>query len=222
MCGRYSQTTDPAKLAKRFGLTSPGSDVVCRYNIAPTQDAPVIAIDGSKRFISMRWGLIPSWAKDAAIGNRMINARAETLTEKPSFRKAFERRRCLVPTDGFYEWRKTDAKTKTPMHFVLKSRQPFAFAGLWESWKNPDGQELRSFTIITTAANDLLRPIHDRMPVILRPEDEEKWLDIGSSDTAKLIPLLGPYPAEEMETYAVSTLVNSPRNDTPACIVPTA
>lgn len=180
----------------------------------------MVANDAPTRLSLMRWGLIPSWAKDTAIGNRMINARAETLAEKPSFRKAFEKRRCIVPADSFFEWRKTNGKTKIPVRFVLKSREPFAFAGLWETWRKPDGQELRSFTIITTAANDLLRPIHDRMPVILRQSDEGKWLDPSAADAAKLTLLLAQYPAEAMESYDVSTLVNSPRNDVPECIAP--
>lgn len=221
MCGRYTQTADPDKLAQRFRLQTPGPGMSRRYNIAPTQDAPVVANDDPKRLRLMRWGLIPSWAKDEAIGNRMINARAETLAEKPSFKKPFERRRCLVLADGFYEWRKTPGVTKVPMRFVLKSREPFAFAGLWDLWRASDGKEITSFTIVTTEANDLLRPVHDRMPVILRREDEERWLDSNQADPSRFLPLLRPYPAAEMEGYDVSTVVNSPRNDVPACVAPT-
>ena len=220
MCGRYTQTADPAKLARRFRLEPPGPGISRRYNIAPTQDAPVIANDAPKNIRMMRWGLVPSWAKDAAIGNRMINARAETLSEKPSFKKPLERRRCLVLADGFYEWRVAAGRAKIPVRIVMKSHEPFAFAGLWDLWRDPEGRELASFTIITTEANELLKPIHDRMPVILRPEDEDRWLDPGPTDTAKLAPLLKPYLTEEMEAYDVSTRVNSPKNDDPVCITP--
>lgn len=218
MCGRYTQTSDPAKLAQRFHLEPPGPELSRRYNIAPTQDAPVVANDDPKRLRLMRWGLIPAWAKDAAIGNRMINARAETLAEKPSFKKPFERRRCLVLADGFYEWRVVAGRAKIPVRIVLKSREPFVFAGLWDLWRGPEGRELATFTIITTQANEILKPIHDRMPVILRPKDEEMWLTSGPVEAAKLAHLLKPYPADEMEAYDVSQLVNSPRNDTLECI----
>lgn len=221
MCGRYTQATDPAKLAQRFRLEPPGPGIGRRYNIAPTQDAPIVTNDDPKHLCLMRWGLVPSWAKDAAIGNRMINARAETLAEKPSFRKPLERRRCLVLADGFYEWRKEAGSANIPIRFVLKSREPFAFAGLWDTWRAPDGKELVSFTIVTTEANELLRPVHDRMPVILRREDEERWLDPDLKDSARLLPLLRPYAAAEMEAYEVSMLVNSPRNDVLACAAPT-
>lgn len=217
MCGRYSQTTPIDALVKRFNVSAPCADFPARFNIAPSQLAPVVVLIENTILTSMRWGLVPSWAKNESIGNRMINARAETLAEKPSFRKAFERRRCLILADGFYEWRKTDSKINLPVRFVLEDREPFAFAGLWETWRKPDGQELRSFTIITTSANDLLRPIHDRMPVILRRPDEEKWLDPSTKDAAKL---LTQYPAEAMKGYDVSTLVNSPNNDSSACIQP--
>lgn len=220
MCGRYSQTADPDRLVQRFRLDPPGPGVAHRYNIAPTQDAPVIANDAPGRLRLMRWGLIPSWAKDEAIGNRMINARAETLAEKPSFQKPLEWRRCLVLADGFYEWRKINGSTKVPMRFVLKSREPFAFAGLWDVWRAQDGREVSSFTIVTTVANDLLRPVHGRMPVILQPEDEERWLDPGRSDPSSFLPMLKTYPTAEMDGYDVSMLVNSPRNDVPACMLP--
>ena len=150
----------------------------------------------------------------------MINARAETLAQKSSFRKSLKARRCLVLVDGFYEWCKVKgSRTKVPMRFVLKSREPFAFAGLWDTWEKPDGGELQSFTIITTEANELLGPVHDRMPVILRQEDDDMCLDLDLKDVGKLLPVLRPYPSEKMEAYQVSTLVNSPKNDTPECIV---
>ena len=168
----------------------------------------------------MRWGLVPFWAKEASIGYKMINAKSETLAEKPSFRKPFKEKRCLVLADGFYEWEKTDKKNKVPYRFVLKNRQPFAFAGLWDVWKTPEGDTLLSFTIITTRANELMERIHDRMPVILNEKDEAKWLDPEFKDTDKLSSLLQPYPSEQMVAYKVSTIVNSPKNDTPSCIEP--
>ena len=170
----------------------------------------------------MHWGLIPSWAKDMSIGNKMINARAETVAEKASFKKPFKDKRCLVLANGFYEWKKTDKKNKIPYYFMLKSKQPFAFAGLWEEWKNPEGEKILSFTIITTKANELMEPIHDRMPVILKENVETQWLDPENKDTDKLLSLLQPYPAGLMESYRVSDIVNSPKNDIPACVEPIA
>jgi putative SOS response-associated peptidase YedK len=167
----------------------------------------------------MRWGLIPSWAKDPSIGNRMINARAETIAEKPAFRAALKKRRCLIPADGFFEWQKL-GNVKQPVRIVLKSRQPFGFAGLWEQWVAPDGEGILSCTIITTEANELLKPIHDRMPVILMQDVEAVWLDPKIQETEKLLPLLRQYPPEQMEFYPVSREVNSPAHDTPDCIVP--
>ncbi len=222
MCGRYSQASDIERLLARFLLAPPGFPLAARYNIAPTQEAPVVVFEAARELVLCRWGLIPSWAKDAAIGARMINARAETILEKPSFKRPFQRTRCLVLADGFYEWKKEgDGKKKTPMRIRLRSREPFAFAGLWDSWRSPEGKVIRSFTIITTEANEALRPIHDRMPVILKPEEESAWLD-PRSNPLQMAGLLGPYPAQEMEAYEVSTLVNSPRNDAPECITPAA
>jgi putative SOS response-associated peptidase YedK len=168
----------------------------------------------------MRWGLVPFWAKEISIGYKMINAKAETVHEKPSYRKPFKERRCLVLADGFYEWKRPDKKTKIPFLFVLKTRGPFAFAGLWDLWKNPNGEELLTFTIITTSANELMAPIHDRMPVILPQKVESRWLDPEFKDTDKLKTLLQPYPSDKMEAYEVSSIVNSPKNDTPSCIEP--
>jgi putative SOS response-associated peptidase YedK len=198
-----------------------------RYNLAPGQDAPVIIQEKSRVLKLMHWGLVPSWAKETSTGYKMINARAETLTQKPSFKKSFQRRRCLVPADGFYEWRKNGGRAKTPLRFVLKSGEPFAFAGLWDIWQGSDEDEtegnnrlpLLSFTIITTEANDLIRPIHDRMPVILQPKDEDAWLDPDLKDVNKLVSLLVPYPSDKMMGYEVSSLVNSPKNDTPECLL---
>jgi putative SOS response-associated peptidase YedK len=219
MCGRYTQTAAAEDLLSRFGLHEQGVTVRPRYNLAPSQEAPVVVNEDSKMLRLMRWGLVPSWAKDSSIGDRMINARAETITEKPSFRRLVFRSRCLVPADGFYEWRKV-GRGKVPMRMLLKSRELFSFAGLWDRWKKPDGTELESFTIITTEANDLIKHIHNRMPVILRLEDEERWLDPDLKETAELTSFLKPYPPDKMEAYSVSRMVNSPVNDIPECIVP--
>src|SRR3990170_2727696 len=222
MCGRMTLTTDKDDLQSRFGYPDDSSVLFKpRYNIAPSQDSPVVTVKEDNRvLIMMRWGLIPFWAKEASIGYKMINAKSETLTEKPSFRKPFKEKHCLVLADGFYEWEKTDKKNKVPYRFVLKNRQPFAFAGLWDVWKTPEGDTLLSFTIITTRANELMERIHDRMPVILHEKDEAKWLDPEFKDTEKLSSLLQPYPSEQMVAYKVSTIVNSPKNDTPSCIEP--
>jgi len=219
MCGRYTQTQAGPILLSRFRLEETALDLKPRYNIAPGQEAAVVVREETTALATMRWGLVPSWAQDPAIGNRMINARAETITEKPSFKRLIERRRCLVLADGFYEWRKEE-RGKVPMRFVLKSREPFALAGLWDRWRNPDGAELRTFTIITTVANELMRPIHDRMPVILARDAEEPWLDAGSGNTAAILSSLKPYASGSMEAYDVTTLVNSPKNDRPECVAP--
>ena len=165
----------------------------------------------------MRWGLIPHWAKDPGIGSRMINARAETVAEKPAFRDALRRRRCLVLADGFFEWQRTD-RAKRPMRIVMRSGEPFAFAGLWSVWKDPNGNRVPSCAIITTEANGLLRPIHDRMPVILARDAEEFWLDGGAIDPGALGGVLAPFTADAMEAYEVSTLVNSAANNHPGVI----
>jgi putative SOS response-associated peptidase YedK len=192
-----------------------------RYNIAPSQPVAVVPNDGQLKLDFYVWGLIPSWSKDPSIGNRLINARGETLAEKPSFRSAFRRRRCLIPADGFYEWQQVPGqKTKTPMYIRLKSDEPFAFAGLWESWNSPDGSNVLSCTIITTTPNALMEPIHNRMPVILPASAYNQWLEPGEVNPASLQPLIQPYPAEAMTAYAVSTLVNRPENDVAALIQP--
>lgn len=218
MCGRYSQAADLKTLKRRFGLEGEVA-LKPRYNLAPSQEGPVVVGNSPRRLKLMRWGLVPSWAEGPSLGPRLINARAETLAERPAFHRAFQSRRCLVLADGFYEWRK-EKGAKVPMRFVLRNREPFAFAGLWETWKDPQGPELQSFTIVTTGANELLKPVHDRMPAILRPEQEALWLDAGFNDTRALSRLLAPYPPEEMEGYAVSPLVNSPRNDLQRCLEP--
>jgi putative SOS response-associated peptidase YedK len=173
----------------------------------------VVEEDDKRKLEILHWGLIPSWARDPAIGNKMINARAETVPKKPSFRSAFKKRRCLVLADGFYEWQKTD-DGKQPYHIKMQDDSPFAFAGLWETWKN--GEEIRSCTIITTDANDLMSEIHHRMPVILHPEDYAMWLDPDFDEKEPLTSLLKPYPADTMEAYAVSRRVNKPSNNEPS------
>jgi putative SOS response-associated peptidase YedK len=221
MCGRYTLATQLDLLADRFGFETGSVSYQPRYNVAPGQDMPVVISDGGGRLAMMRWGLVPYWAREESIGYRMINARAETLAEKPSFKKSLQSRRCLVLADGFYEWRKQlPGKRKTPMRFVLRNRRPFGFAGLWDSWRQPDGEPLRTFTIITTSANEIVRPVHDRMPVILRPEDEDLWLNGESEGSEVLTNLLRPFAAELLEAYEVSWEVSSPSNDSPACIEP--
>ena len=227
MCGRFTLTTDLKALAERFSvLPPPTASYNPRYNIAPTQPVVVVGDDGSRYMKQMKWGLIPSWAKDPAIGNKMINARADTIAEKPSFRNALKKlrnalkkHRCLIPADGFYEWKKLE-KLKPPMHIVLKSREPFAFAGIWEHWTSPEKEEVLTCTIITTVANELMKDVHDRMPVILTRETESTWLDPKIQEPEKLLPLLKQNPADEMEFYPVSRQVNSPAVDKPSNIEP--
>lgn len=218
MCGRYTMHHLPQQLAMRFGITEERATPTERYNIAPTQAVPVIIEGDGARFLdTMQWGLIPSWAKEPGIGNKMINARAETLPEKPAFKAALSRRRCLIPADGFYEW-KTEGGTRQPMHIRRKDGELFAFAGLWEEWKQADGTPLRTCTIITTSPNAVLQPIHDRMPAILLPEDEAKWLQVALNKSAEAIRLLHPYPAELLEAYPVDRRVNIPTFEDPALL----
>ncbi len=226
MCGRFTLTSNMDELQARFDFEA--RDLVFRpkYNVAPTQEVVTVLSDrdnpGHNRAELMRWGLIPFWAKDSKIGARMINARAETLADKPAFRNALRMRRCLVLADGFYEWKKEE-KGKTPMYIGLrpgasKGRTTFAMAGLYETWKSPEDELVRSCTIITTSPNSLMEDIHNRMPVILPREAEATWLGRQLEEGETLTSLLTPYPAEEMEAYVVSTLVNSAKNDFPECI----
>ena len=219
MCGRFALYSDPLTLARRF-QAEPPSDYGPHFNIAPTQ--PILMLREKmmqREFVYARWGLVPHWAKEIKTGYSMINARAETVDQRPAFRSAFHRRRCLIPADGFYEWQvRSGAKIKQPWFVTLKERQPMALAGLWEVWRSPEGERLESCTIIVTDANELMKPIHDRMPVILPPDDWKTWLDPGYCDTVALKSLLRPYPSEEMAAWPVGTLVNNPRNDTPSCI----
>jgi len=221
MCGRYTLRTPVDSLVEAFEIEEYPSSITPSYNIAPTQEvAAVVEEDEKRKLERFHWGLIPSWAKDPAIGNKMINARAETVSEKPSFRKAFKVRRCLVLADGFYEWQKMD-NGKQPYYIKMQDDSPFAFAGLWEIW-GKNGEEIRSCTIITTDANDLMDEIHHRMPVILQPEDYSMWLDPDFDEEASLTSLLKPYPAAAMEAYPVSRRVNKPSNNEPGVVEPTA
>ena len=220
MCGRFALKAPPRSIQEHFHLPetvylSP------RYNIAPSQSIAVVRHlpgENFRHLDMLRWGLIPHWAKDMKIGYRLINARSETLAQKPSFRTAFKKQRCLIVADGFYEW-KHSGKTKQPYFVNLNTGNVFGFAGLWESWKSPDGNIVESCTIITTSPNELIREIHDRMPVILHPEQYETWLQ-DSPSVHTLQQLLMPYPADEMEIFRVSSEVNSPQNDSPTCLVP--
>lgn len=225
MCGRYV-LTQPAEVLDEYFEVSPeaapeAAEAVSafgpRYNIAPTQEAPIVRADGERRTLSLaRWGLVPYWAEDAKIGNRLINARSETAGSKPAFREALRRRRCLVPADGFYEWKKV-GKSRQPYLFRPRDGHPLGLAGLWERWH--DGPlTLESFTLLTTEANETLEPIHDRMPVILPPASFARWLDPANENPEELVPLLAPCPADLLESLPVSTLVNDPTNEGAALI----
>jgi putative SOS response-associated peptidase YedK len=204
-------------LAEHFGI--PVVEIPPRYNITPTQEVLAIRAAGAGReFVNLRWGLIPSWAKDKKIGARLINARADGVADKPSFRSAFKSRRCLIPADGFFEWQKAGSK-KQPYYVTLLDGGPFAFAGLWERWHGDEG-DIQSCSIVTTDANELLRPLHDRMPVILDPKDFAAWLDQNPGPREEPLALLKPFPSEAMQAVPVSTTVINPRNQGPACIEP--
>jgi putative SOS response-associated peptidase YedK len=221
MCGRYVVKTPVLELATMFDLMDVPA-LTPRFNVAPTQMVPVVRLkpETKKReLVMLKWGLIPAWAKDAAIANQMIMARADTVADKPAFRDAFRRRRCLMVADGFYEWQKTNGK-KQPYFIGLKDQSPFAFAGLWERWKNPEGDAVESCALITTDANHVVKPIHDRMPVILQRQDYETWLDLEIQDTMALQKFLQPYPVEAMMAYPVSSFVNDPRNEASRCLDP--
>jgi len=220
MCGRFALYRGLEEIKEAFQVQQVSADLEPSYNVAPTQDvAVVVQRPEGVSLEKMRWGLIPFWAKDPGIGSRMINARSETVHEKPSFKRPLKNRRCLVVADGFYEWQKVDG-TKIPTFIRLKSQRPFGFAGLYDVWKPPDGEAITSCTIITTDANPFLQPIHNRMPVILPRPQEALWLDPAIQNVDELLSILTPYPAEEMEAYAVSRLVNSTQNNTPECIQP--
>ena len=217
MCGRYSFVPNQ-NFAERFQVENQQLELLPRYNVAPGQAMPVITRNSPNRVEEMRWGLVPFWAKDPRIGNRMINARAETIAEKPAFRRPLAARRCLVPASGFYEWQRSE-EGKIPHYIFLRDIDSFAFAGLYEIWKDDADNVLRTYTIITTTPNALMEPIHNRMPVILAREDEALWLD-KEAEIPALLALLRPYPAEQMDAYAVSRAVNSPANEGEALLEP--
>ena len=220
MCGRYSLTTAPEAMRRLFGTRGPLANLPPRYNIAPTQDAPVVrpAEDGGGReLVMLRWGLVPSWSRGPDSRYSMFNARAETVADKPAFRAAFRARRCLVPASGFFEWRKL-GRAKQPYHIGVEGRAAFALAGLWDRWAGGEGEAIQSFTIIVTEANELIRPLHERMPVIIDPADYGLWLEGGAEAADRARALLKPYPAEAMAAYAVSARVNNPRHDDAQCL----
>jgi putative SOS response-associated peptidase YedK len=217
MCGRYALTSPPEVIAERFGLAWV-PDVPPHYNIAPGQTIPVVRdAEQGRELVVLKWGLIPPWAKDASIGTRLINARGETLGDKPAFRNAYRRRHCLIPADAFYEW-KAIAGRKQPYCIRMRDQTPFGMAGLWEHWVAPDGQAVESCTIVTAAATALIAELHDRMPLIVAPADYDAWLAAGQKEAA----LPRAVAAEELVYYPVSPLVSNARNDVPACLVPIA
>ena len=220
MCGRFTITLDPAFFQQELDLGKAPSEWTPRYNAAPTQNIPVVLDASTRDVVMLRWGLIPHWAKDVSIGYRMINARSETIQEKPSFRNAFKQRRCLILADGFYEWQKSDSKSapKVPYYFQLKDGSPFAFAGIWETWQTPEENELRSCSIITCAPNKLVAQAHARMPVIFDKNTCWNWMTEQSADV--LQSMLAPFPAEGMRAHPVGLTVNNPRTDSAECIQP--
>ncbi len=221
MCGRFTLTANPADFADEFDDAEFPQQFAPRYNISPSQPVLSILNDGKLAATFVLWGLIPSWAKDPTIGSRLINARAETLSEKPAFRGALKYKRCVIPADGFYEWKsQPGTKSKIPHYIRLKTRKPFALAGLWDEWHSPDGATVRTCTIVTTAPNSLMAGLHDRMPVILKSGAVGDWLDPSPRAAESLAGILGPHPAKLMEAYPVSTLVNSPSNDREECVAP--
>lgn len=218
MCGRFTLTSPASKLVEFFATLEPEFQLEPRYNIAPTQMTPAIVEQGGARLMRlMRWGLVPSWAKHLSEGARMINARAETIDSKPAFRKAFRKRRCLIPADGFFEWKKV-GKDKQPYLIGMSNEEPFAFAGLWERWHDPESENIvESYSVVTTAPNQLMVGIHDRMPAILPAEACHRWLNDATPDSERL-DLLSPYPAGDMRAFPVHRSVGNVRNDTPLCI----
>ena len=219
MCGRFSRKATLQAIIDEFEIEDVTGTIKPSYNVAPGQDVAVILKDENRKLGLLKWGLIPSWAKDPAIGNRMINARAESVAEKPSFKHPIRRKRCLIVADGFYEWRK-EGKQKVPMYIFLKDQKPFVFAGLWDTWTAPDGKMVATCTIITTEPNTFMERIHNRMPVILPKHHIDTWLDRSIDNEQEVLPLLKPYPEKEMDAYEVSRFVNSPKNNSPECIKP--
>ncbi len=219
MCGRYTLTSAPEALRALFGYEEQ-PNFPPRYNVAPTQPIPIVRlVDGKRHFALVRWGLLPSWVKDPKTFTLLINARGESAAEKPAFRAAIKRRRCLIPADGFYEWQAADER-KRPFYVHAKSGAPLAFAGLWETWTGPNGEELETATIVTTRANRMLSPIHDRMPVIVPPEGFDLWLDGAKVDATTASALIAPAPETLLEAYEISTAVNRTANDNPKLLEP--
>jgi putative SOS response-associated peptidase YedK len=218
MCGRYTLAVEAAEVMEDFDLMGTPLGWKPRYNVAPTQAVAVITALSPAKLDFMKWGLVPSWAKDIEIGNRLINARSETISEKPAFRGAFKYRRCLILADGFYEWQRIEGKRTTPYYIQRADHKLFAFAGIWEHWQSKMGDELLSCSIITCAPNELMAPIHDRMPVILDKDSYASWIEQKPGANPK--DLLVPYPAEKMSAFPVSRIVNDPKNDVPQCILP--
>ena len=216
MCGRFQLSVTGKQISERFNVEVFDERYKPCYNCAPSRELPVITNDNQKELQFFRWGLIPFWAKDPKIGMRLINARAETLTDKPSFKHAFKTRRCLIPANGFFEWKKE--KKRVPYRFFLKNDSLFAMAGLWDVWKDSSGKPVHSFTIVTTDANEIVKPVHDRMPVILPKEKERLWLE--EQNPQLLQSLLQPYPGDDLEFYPVSGLINKPQNDFPEVVMP--
>lgn len=218
MCGRFSLRVELAELLAYYDIMDTAFDYVPRYNIAPGQHIPaIIAGPDGRRLGGLKWGLVPEWSRDARIGNKMINARAETIAEKPAFRKPFRTKRCIVPADGFYEWRKAD---KQPHRIVHRDESLLSMAALYDVWVSPTGEKLATVTIVTTEPNPLMAALHDRMPVILPRDRVDTWLDRDVREPEELLPLLEPYPADDMRAYPVDPLVGNVKNDVPACLDP--
>jgi putative SOS response-associated peptidase YedK len=218
MCGRYTLTVTSEQLIARYDVEEWNHPYTPRYNIAPGQFITAVIYDGEKnRLGELKWGLVPNWARDASIGYKMINARSETLLEKPAFRNLVNRKRCLIPADGFYEWKRAGDK-KQPMRIMMKNQEIFSFAGLYDTWVSPAGEKISTCTIITTTPNRLMADIHNRMPVILRRENEAMWLDRSNQNTVELLSLLQSYSSEEMTAYPVPAIVGNVKNDSPECI----
>ncbi len=219
MCYRFVRESKLVDIAQEFGIQDIGPGFQPSYNIAPKHTIPAIVDDSGRRFVLFRWGLIPPWAKDMSIGTKMLNTRAETVTVKPSFRLAFKKRRCLIPASGYYEWREESGK-KIPVYVHLKSDKLFGMAGLWEQWQPPEGETVSSCTIVTIASNEWLKPVNERMPVIIPKDKIDFWLDNTITSENDLVPLLRPYNADLMNAYDVSPVINSPKNNSPENIIP--